>query len=187
MGSFEFLLRGEVELQPGREPGCTVTDFRGLIRYRDLDTGLTKACGRLRAYRLNVRQAMECIPAVCGKRGRNLISTALGMFDRDCWAYRDVLRSHLGLLMGEEALLIDHVVLRPKWRGLGVGLAAICHALRTLGGGCGPMVCDPTPLLDIHHEVVGVPTKWLFSCETSRAYRDCGRRVRRLLQWAGFP
>src|SRR5882724_8303510 len=45
-----------------------------------------------------------------------------------------------------DLLIIDCVEIRPKWRGLGVGPAAVDSTIDIFGPGCGLVACKPWPL-----------------------------------------
>lgn len=47
---------------------------------------------------------------------------------------------------GCDFLTIDCVEIRPKWRGLGVGPAAVDRTIDIFGPGCGLVACKPWPL-----------------------------------------
>jgi hypothetical protein len=45
-----------------------------------------------------------------------------------------------------DLLIIDCMEIRPKWRGMGVGPAAVDRTLDIFGAGCGLVACKPWPL-----------------------------------------
>jgi len=47
---------------------------------------------------------------------------------------------------GCDLLIIDCVEIRPRWRGLGVGPAAVDRTIDIFGPGCGLVACKPWPL-----------------------------------------
>lgn len=47
---------------------------------------------------------------------------------------------------GSDLLIIDCLEIRPRWRGLGVGPAAVDRAIDIFGPGCGLIACKPWPL-----------------------------------------
>jgi hypothetical protein len=47
---------------------------------------------------------------------------------------------------GSDLLVIDCLEIRPRWRGLGVGPAAVDRTIDTFGPGCGMIACKPWPL-----------------------------------------
>ena len=47
---------------------------------------------------------------------------------------------------GCDLLIIDCMEIRPKWRGMGVGSAAVDRTIDIFGAGCGLVACKPWPL-----------------------------------------
>lgn len=45
-----------------------------------------------------------------------------------------------------DLLIIDCMEIRPKWRGMGVGPAAVDRTIDIFGAGCGLVACKPWPL-----------------------------------------
>jgi hypothetical protein len=59
--------------------------------------------------------------------------------------------------MDSDMLVLDYVLLHPKWRGLMLGLLAVRKMVDLLGGGCGLAVAEILPLRHEAHESLRVP------------------------------
>jgi hypothetical protein len=88
--------------------------------------------------------------------------------------------------MDPDCLVLDYVVLNPKWRGLKVGLLAARKAIDLLAGGCGLAVCDIAPLRREAHQFIGVPKSWLPPHRTVQAKRAATRKLRSYYGRLGF-
>src|SRR5262249_27722575 len=85
-----------------------------------------------------------------------------------------------------DLLVIDWVVLHPRWRGLKLGLVAVRKAVDLLGGGCGLTVCRPVPVQPESFDMGGIPGHWLPQHRTREERKEATRKLRRYLKKMGF-
>jgi hypothetical protein len=81
-----------------------------------------------------------------------------------------------------DVLVLDYVLLSPKWRGLGVGLLAVRKLLDLLGGGCGLVVSSIAPLNPDSREFFDVPEGWI----PRPADEEARKKLRRYFGRMGF-
>ncbi len=75
-----------------------------------------------------------------------------------------------------DLLVLDYVVLDPKWRKLKLGLLAVRRLVDMIGGGCGLAVNLIGSLRRDAAKLLGVSKAWFRSCETNRTWRGGRRR-----------
>ncbi len=63
--------------------------------------------------------------------------------------------------MDSDLLVLDYVVLNPRWRGLKLGLLTARKMVDLLGGGCGLVVSHIAPLRPDAYRILRVPKTWL--------------------------
>jgi hypothetical protein len=67
------------------------------------------------------------------------------LFDLETGYWREEIQDEYEA-SGCDLLIIDCVEIRPRWRGLGVGPAAVDRTVDIFGAGCGLVACKPWPL-----------------------------------------
>jgi hypothetical protein len=107
------------------------------------------------------------------------------LYEPDGCGFKEALVRRFDAVEGD-CLLLDYVVLHPRWRGLRLGLLAIRQAVDVLGGGCGLAVCDVAPLDPGAHASLGVPESWIPRHDTPRARREATVKLRRYARLMGF-
>jgi hypothetical protein len=85
-----------------------------------------------------------------------------------------------------DCLVIDYLVLHPRWRGLKLGLLAIRKAADILGGGFGLAVCDIAPLNPDAHGAIGVPESWISRHRSAGDLRRATIKLRQYARTLGF-
>ena len=88
--------------------------------------------------------------------------------------------------MDWDCLVLDYVVLHPRWRGLKLGLLAARKMVDLLGGGCGLTVADVLPLDPDAQDLVGVPASWIPRHDTAESQREVRGKLRRYFKRLGF-
>ena len=83
-------------------------------------------------------------------------------------------------------LVIDYVVLQPRWRGLKLGLVAVRKLIDLLAGGCALVVSDIQPLNPDAFRRIKVPPSWLPHNESAEEGRRARRKLRGYFQTMGF-
>jgi GNAT superfamily N-acetyltransferase len=151
-------------------------------------TGAVARVGKARALRVHAALAAEAgepLFDVCDAHSQELHNLHTLLYEPDGYSFRE------GLVRRYDAddwdlLVLDYVVLDPKWRGLKVGLLAVRRMVDVLGGGCGLAVSCIAPVRRKAHKLVGVPKSWL-PRPASREERRIGLlNLRRYYRRMGF-
>src|SRR5262249_25298849 len=101
------------------------------------------------------------------------------------YAPREEVTDRFGLT-GWDTLVLDYVVLHPRWRGLRLGLLAVRKRTDLVGGGCGLVVRHLAPLRHDAHAVLRVPGSWLPSHPSAAARKQAVLELRRHFRQMGF-
>ncbi len=188
MGFFELVVQSTISLHGHGEPSEYVSEHTGYLRYlRARDDRLFKV-GKVHAYRIHAdRAANDGVPAaeVCDAHGKELHDLYSTLFDAEEDFYREDIQQQFTVVQSD-CLVIDYVVLHPKWRGLKLGLVAIRKAVDLLGGGCGLTVCMPAPVNPDSYAMAGVPGHWLPRAATADERQAVTRKLRRYVKKMGF-
>ena len=67
------------------------------------------------------------------------------LFDLETGYWREEIQDEYEA-SGCDLLIIDCMEIRPRWRGMGVGPAAVDRTIDIFGSGCGLVACKPWPL-----------------------------------------
>ena len=67
------------------------------------------------------------------------------LFDLETGYWREEIQDEYEA-SASDLLIIDCMEIRPKWRGMGVGPAAVDRTIDIFGAGCGLVACKPWPL-----------------------------------------
>jgi hypothetical protein len=81
-----------------------------------------------------------------------------------------------------DLLVLDYVILNPRWRGLLAGRKMV----DLLGGGCGLVVSHITPLRADAYGMLRVPKTWLPRPETAEGRKQAVVKLRRYFRQMGF-
>lgn len=188
MGSFELVVKSGINLQGDGEPSEYVSEHSGILRYHRERDGHTVRVGRLHAYRIHADRAANdgiSIFEVCDAHSPELLDLYSTLFDLEEDFYEEEIQQQFTVVQAD-CLVIDWVVLHPKWRGLKLGLVAIRKAVDLLGGGCGLTVCQPAPLQADSFDLAGIPEDWLPQNSSDEGQREARRKLRRYLKKMGF-
>jgi hypothetical protein len=188
VGSFDIVFRSTASLHPGGEPSAFITRHEGVIRYERVADGRVIRVGRLNAYRIHAALAAdhgESLFDVCDSHSAALHEAHTLLYEPGGYGFKDALIRRFDAIDGD-CLLMDYVVIHPKWRGLRLGLLALRTAADRLGGGCGLAVCDIAPLNPDAHGCIGVPAAWIPRHRTAKARREATTKLRRYARRMGF-
>jgi hypothetical protein len=182
VSSFDVVLRTAGSLHADGEPDRFITEHAGVIRRtRDRD-GRESTVGLVRAYRIQValaERAGEPLFDVCDCHSQGMHELYAALFD----PYTDGLRDDVVERFDVDAsdvLVLDYVLLSPRWRGLRLGLLAVRKTIDLLGGGCGLAVSWTCPLNPDAAEFSKVPAGWIPRGEEREGRRKLRRHFRRL-------
>jgi hypothetical protein len=186
MASFGIALRTRASLHPVGELTDFITEYEGLIVSADEKEEVSKV-GRLRAMRIHAGLAFEAKRSlfdVCDAYSQELTLLHSLLYDHE-----DGLRE--GIVdkfdaAESDVLVLDYVVLDPKWRRLKLGLLAVRRIVDLLGGGCGLVVSLIAPLDPFAHKSLRVPLDWLPRHGTKEQKREARIKLRRYFRQLGF-
>ncbi len=146
MTFFDILMRTGASLHPDGEPDDFVSTWTGVICAEGED-GVKRKVGRILAHRIQAEVAAgvgESLFDVCDAHSDELHEVHTLLYEPGQYHYRDAIVQRFDQA-GMDTLILDYVVLNPKWRGLRLGLLAARKAIDLLGGGCGLVVSHIAP------------------------------------------
>ncbi|AMV23979.1 hypothetical protein VT84_06260 [Gemmata sp. SH-PL17] len=188
MASFDIVLRTQGSLHPGGSPTEFVSEYAGLIRCTDDETGVVTNVGRVAARRVHAERACdagEWLYDVCDAHSAELHDLHGFVYEPDGYDFKAPLVRRFETT-GCDLLVLDYVILSPKWRGLRLGLLAVRKLVDLIGGGCGFVVSEIAPLSAEGYEALRVPAAWLPPLPSDEAIRDATVRLRRYYRRMGF-
>jgi hypothetical protein len=188
MASFDIVLQTGGSLHPDGEPDDYIADYSGPIRCtRDRDGRVFKV-GKVKAYRIHAALAAdhgESVFDVCNCHSQQMHDLYAALFDPQQDDLKEEIRRQFD---GADAdvLVLDYVLLAPRWRGLKLGLLAARKLIDLLGGGCGLTVSDLAPLNPDASEFLKVPPGWIPRHANEDEEREGRRKLRRHFWRMGF-
>jgi hypothetical protein len=187
MTTFDIVLTTRASLHPDGEPSEFVSEYAGVITATADDGGTTEV-GRVGALKVHAGLAAdhgEPLFDVCDSHSQELHVLHTMLYEPDGHVFRDAL-VHQFEAAESDLLVLDHVVLDPRWRGLRVGLLAVRKVVDLLGGGCGLAVAEISPLRREAGEYLQVPPSWLPDHPADEDRRRAARKLRRYYRRMGF-
>ncbi len=187
MTFFDIVSQTTGNLHSDGEPDDFIAEFTGLIRAEG-DDGVSCRVGKVHAWRINAEVAAasgEPLFDVCDAHSRELHDVHTLLYAPGGYQYWDELVDRFDQA-GWDTLVLDYVVLHPKWRGLRLGLLAARKMVDLLAGGCGLVVCDIAPLRSDAAELLRAPRSWLPKHETTAARKQGVLSLRRYFRQMGF-
>lgn len=188
MSSFDIVLKTSASLHPDGEPDRFISEHAGVIRRtRDRD-GKTFNVGIARAYRIHAalaEQAGEPLFDLCDCHSQQMHELYAVLFDAETDDIREDVRAAFDVFDGD-ILVLDYVLLSPRWRGLKLGLMAARKLIDLPGGGCGLAVSWAYPLNPDAAEFSKVPAGWIPRHAGVDEEREVRRKLRRHFRSMGF-
>jgi hypothetical protein len=187
MTFFDIVLRTEASLHPEGEPDEFISEYTGVIRCRGEDD-VVRCVGKVHAYRIHATLAAENgepLFDVCDAHSQEMHNVYALLYDLEENHYKEAIANRFHA-MESDCLVLDYVLLAPKWRGLRLGLLAARKMIDLLGGGCGLVVSDIAPLRHDVHDMLRVPESWLPRHQTKEARQDAALKLRRYFRQMGF-
>jgi hypothetical protein len=188
VASFDILLRTRTSLHADGEPTDFISAYSGIITCTDDETGKVTKVGRVAALKVHAGLALdagESLFDVCDAHSHELHSIHTILYQSDGYGFRKKWVRKFDA-MESDFLLLDYVVLSPKWRKLKLGLLAVRKLVDLIGGGCGLAVSLIAPLRADAHKILGVPESWLTKFETKEQQREARVKLRRYFRQMGF-
>jgi hypothetical protein len=188
MATFDIVLRTSGSLHPEGDPDDFITCHSGFIRrFRDRD-GKAFKVGLVRAYHIHAglaREAGESLFDVCDAHSQEMHGVYAALCDPDTDDFKEDVRARFDVFESD-ILVLDHVLLSPRWRGLKLGLLVARKMIDLLGGGCGLAVSFIHPLRSDAAEFMSVPADWIPRHAGADEVRDARRKLRGYFRRIGF-
>jgi hypothetical protein len=188
LASFDIILRTEASLHPDGEPSDFVSTFKGIITCTDDATGKVSKVGKITALRVHValaHNAGEALFDVCDCHSEELHLLHTMLYEPNTFHFNDGITLRFDAIQSD-LLVLDYIVLNPKWRKLKIGLLAVRKLVDLIGGGCGLAVSEIAPLRHDAAKLLGIPKKWLPRHKSKEERRASTVRLRQYFRRMGF-
>jgi hypothetical protein len=187
MTFFDIVLSTSASLHPEMEPDEFISAYQGVIRAEG-DDGIIHRVGRAQAWRVHLGLAAnqgESLLDVFDAHSQPMCDLYAALFDPETDYFTEAIIQQFQA-MDSDLLVLDYVILNPRWRGLKLGLLAARKMVDLLGGGCGLVVSHIAPLRPDAHEMPRVPESWLPRHETAGGRKRAVLKLRRYFRQMGF-
>jgi hypothetical protein len=187
MTHFDIVLSTHASLHPEAEPDDFIAPYKARIRAEG-DDGIVHPVGRIHAYRVHLGLAADhgqLLFDVFDAHSRQMGALYAALFDPGTDSFADPVVRQFHMI-DSDLLVLDYVVLHPRWRGLRLGLLAARRVVDLLGGGCGLVVSHIAPLRQEAHGRLRVPESWLPRHDTDEAREQAVMKLRGYFSRMGF-
>jgi hypothetical protein len=187
MASFDLVLQTSGSLHSNGEPDRFISEYKGVIRCTRDDGRIFKV-GRVKAYRIHADLAFddgESLFDVCDAHSQQLHDVYAAFFDPTEDDLPESVRGRFDVF-DNDILVLDYILLSPRWRGLKLGLLAARKLIDMVGGGCGLAVSWVYPLNPDAAELKRVPKGWIPRHEGKDEERQARTKLRRYFGGLGF-
>jgi hypothetical protein len=188
MASFDIIVRTRGSLHPDGEPTRFVSEYDGVVTCTDDATGNTTNVGRVHALRVHAalaESAGEPLFDVCDAHSGELHHLHALLYEPDGYSFREGIAQRFDAVE-TDLLVLDFVVLSPRWRRLKLGLLAVRRLVDLVGGGCGLAVSFIAPLRRDAAKLLRVRPSWLPRQTSKEARRQSTIKLRRYFRRMGF-
>jgi hypothetical protein len=187
MAFFDIVLKTSGTLHPDGEPDDFISEHTGIIRCTRDDEKVATV-GKVKAYRIHAdlaRQAGETILDVCDAHSQQLHDVYATLYDPTEDDLKEAIRERFDAV-SSDVLVLDYVLLSPRWRGLKVGLLAARKLIDLLGGGCDLVVSHIAPLNPRANEFRKVPKGWIPHHRSEAEELEAKKKLRAYFRQLGF-
>jgi hypothetical protein len=187
MTFFDIVLSTTTSLHPELEPDEFISSYNGVIRAEG-DNGVLQRVGRVHAWRVHLGLAAEqgeSLLDVFDAHSQPMADLYAALFDPETDYFTEAIVRQFEA-MDSDLLVLDYVVLHPRWRGLKLGLLAARKMVDLLGGGCCLVVSHIAPLRPDAYRMLRVPKTWLPRQTTAEDKKQAGLTLRRYFRQMGF-
>lgn len=187
MASFDIVVQTGASLHPDGEPSDYVSGYTGVVVCTDDATGRRAKVGKVTALQVHAALASDAgvsLFDVCDCHSHELHYLHGLLYEPGGDGFKEAIDRRFDAIQSD-LLVLDYVVLAPKWRKLRVGLLAVKKFVDLIGGGCGLAVSLIAPLRHDAHEMLGVPGSWLPE-HTGKAERRAAVTLRGYFRRMGF-
>jgi hypothetical protein len=188
VASFDIVVRTRGSLRPDGEPTAFVSTYTAAVTCTDDETGEVSTVGRVTALRVHAglaHNAGESLFDVCDAYSHELHHLHALLYEPDRYHFRPELMARFEAAE-PDLLVLDYVLLAPRWRKLRLGLLAVRRLVDLVGGGCGLAVSLIAPLRHRAAPALRVPPAWLPRHPTADAKRAARVRLRQYFRRMGF-
>ena len=188
MASFDLSLQTRTSLLVDGEPSDFIAEYHGEVLCIDDETGEETVAGHIHALRLQADMAAdhgESLFDVCDSHSQTMHKLHTLLYEPGKREFREPLVKRFEIF-DSDLLVLDHILLDPKWRGLKIGLLVARKIIDLLGSGCGLIVSEIAPLLRSTHKYLEVPAKWIPKPRTKDARKDAVVGLRSYFRQMGF-
>jgi hypothetical protein len=188
VASFSIILKTSASLHPDGEPSEFISQYTGFITCTNDETGAMTKVGKISALRVHAglaHNAGESLFDVCDSHSDELHFLHTLLYEPDCFHFNDGIMARFDAVE-PDLLVLDYVVLAPKWRKLKLGLLAVRRLVDMIGGGCGLAVSLIAPLRRDAAKLLGIPKGWLPRHEGKQERRTALVRLRGYYRRMGF-
>jgi hypothetical protein len=186
MASFDLVVRTGGSLHPQGGPSDFISEYTAFVRCH-AKAGRVSRVGKLHAYRIHAGLAADheaSLRDVCHDHSRELAFVHRLLYEPDYSFKGAVLQQFYAA--EPDTLVLDYVVLHPKWRGLKLGLLAVRKAIDLVGGGCGLAVSYIAPLDRKAHRLMKVPGDWVPLNAGEEERQEAAAKLRRYFKRMRF-
>jgi hypothetical protein len=188
VAGFDIVVRTRASLHPDGEPTQFVCEYDGVVTCTDDQTGDVTKVGRVHAIRVHAglaENAGEPLFDVCDAHSGELHHLHALLYEPDGYGFRGAIARQFDAVE-TDLLVLDFVVLAPRWRRLKLGLLAVRKLVDLVGGGCGLAVSLIAPLRRSAAKVLRVPPSWLPKHTSKEERRAATDKLRRYFRRVGF-
>jgi hypothetical protein len=187
MTHFDLALQTCAALIPDGDHDNVITDYVGVVRAVD-ERGTAGNVGKVRAYRINAEiAAVNAIPlsAACQAHSSAMRRWHAALYDPKGYEFQGLVAKQFEAF-DLDCLVLDFILISPRWRGLKLGLLVARRMIDVLGRGCGLAVCEPSPILPDAFDELHVPRSWLPRQPTRRSRDEAAKKLRGHFRQMGF-
>ncbi len=188
MTFFDLKMHTRVPLAVDGDPSDLITEHTGEVVHLTDDGNSETLAGYVHAQVLHA--------GLAANRGESLFEVAdchsQEMLDLCSFLYRPDGHEFKPALVDRfdsfdiDLLVLDYIILDPKWRQLKLGLLVARKVIDLLGGGCGLVVAELSPLRRAAHQQLRVPADWIPAPETKEGRRAAPVKLRSYFRQMGF-
>lgn len=184
---FDVVLQTRASLSPPNLTSDFISEYVGYI-YRMTDDDRSIKVGKVRAYRIHAGMALNHgVPLfdVCDDHSQELRDVYDALYNRRDDSFRQRIADRFDAIP-TDCLVLDYIVLHPRWRGLKIGLLAARRLMDLLGDGCGLTVSEIYPLSPEAQRSLHIPESWIPRHESKEQHRQATVGLRRYFRRLGF-
>lgn len=186
MGTISLSFRTHVPVGPIEDPYDYVTKQQGTILYTN-DDG-TRRIGSFATTRINFGLGLnhgESAFQICDTHSSWLVHVFYSLFNSRTGEFKNSIRNRFEP-DDHDVLILDSIVLHPKFRRRGLGLMVARTIIDQLGAGCGITVAQMLPIAPGDADEHRIPRRWLPGVSDFCTATDAERKIAKHFGKMGF-